>query len=124
MAQDDDNNSHGSVTNVAVILALGIAISLNIVTVALLYAAIIRLGAGSTVGLSENGVQLLTGWGGGIIGVLGSYIGFTFGKTTKNGNLLPDTPRPRPPQQVPKQMGPAPPGTQGPGAPPPPGRHE
>lgn len=65
---------------VAIILAAGIALALNIVTFALLYAAIIRLGINVNAGLSENGTQLLTGWGGGIIGVLGSYIGFTFGK--------------------------------------------
>jgi uncharacterized membrane protein len=65
---------------VAVILAIGISLSLNVVTCAMMYAAWTRITAGGTVGLSENGTQLLTGWGGGIIGVLGSYIGFTFGK--------------------------------------------
>jgi hypothetical protein len=76
---------------VAVILAIGISTSLNIVTAAMMYAAWTRITAGGTVGLSENGTQLLTGWGGGIIGVLGSYIGFTFGKRRgENGKEPPE----------------------------------
>lgn len=78
---------------VAVILAVGIAVSLNVVTAAMMYAAWTRITAGGTVGLSENGTQLLTGWGGGIIGVLGSYIGFTFGRRKQNGT------EPEPPAQ-------------------------
>jgi hypothetical protein len=27
-------------------------------------------------GLSDNAVQLLTGWGGGMIGVIGAYVGY------------------------------------------------
>lgn len=71
---------HPASENVAIILAIGIAIALNVITVALLYTALIARAHGADIGLSENGTQLLTGWGGGIIGVLGSYIGFTFGK--------------------------------------------
>lgn len=77
---------------VAVILAIGISISLNIVTAAMMYAAWTRITAGGTVGLSENGTQLLTGWGGGIIGVLGSYIGFTFGKRRSENGKEPEEP--------------------------------
>jgi hypothetical protein len=79
---------------VAVILAVGISLSLNIVTAAMMYAAWTRITAGGTVGLSENGTQLLTGWGGGIIGVLGSYIGFTFGRHSNKQDGEPGEPPP------------------------------
>lgn len=74
---------------VAIILATGISVALIIVTAALLYAAFLRLGVDPDSGLSENGTQLLTGWGGGIIGVLGSFIGFTFGKKVNGDKPLP-----------------------------------
>jgi hypothetical protein len=76
---------------VAIILAAGIAFALNVITVAILWAAAHRLGVDVTSGISENGTQLLTGWGGGIIGVLGSYIGFSFGKKSSDP-FLPDPP--------------------------------
>jgi hypothetical protein len=75
-----EKKPRGTADTVAVILALGVVLALNIVTIALLYAAIIRLGIDKTTGLSENGTQLLTGAFGGIIGVLGSYIGFRYGE--------------------------------------------
>jgi uncharacterized membrane protein len=82
---------------VAIILAIGISVSLNIVTASLMYAAFSRVVAGGSIGLSENGTQLLTGWGGGIIGVLGSYIGMTFGRRKQNGD------EPAPPDEHPPQ---------------------
>ena len=60
---------------VAVILAVGMATALNAITFAVLYDAIRSEGPG----LSENATQVLTGWGGGIIGVLGAYIGYRVG---------------------------------------------
>jgi hypothetical protein len=69
---------------VAIILAAGISLSLLTMTVATLYSAFVRLGAGGP-GLSENATQVLTGWGGGMIGVLGAYVGYAFGKRA-NGN--------------------------------------
>lgn len=88
------SKSRGTSDVVAIILAVGIALALNIITVALLYAALARYRAGAELSLSENGVQLLTGWGGGIIGVLGSYIGFTFGKKINGDPFLPPAPKP------------------------------
>ena len=83
---------------VAIILAVGISTALVVVTVGILWAAAIRLGIDPDSGLSENATQLLTGWGGGIIGVLGSYIGFTFGKKVPPDDpLLPPAP-PKPPE--------------------------
>lgn len=57
---------------VAVILALGIATGLNCITFAVLYDAIFS----DQSGLSENATQILTGAFGGILGVLGSYVGY------------------------------------------------
>lgn len=55
------------------------AVALNIITFALLYAAMIRLGVGSNMGLSENGTQILSAWGGGILSILAAYVGYAFG---------------------------------------------
>lgn len=57
---------------VAIILAVGIAIAINCVTIGVLYDAIFSKGPG----LSENATQVLTTAFGGIIGVLGAYVGF------------------------------------------------
>lgn len=57
---------------VAIILAIGLATALNCITAAILYDAIFS----NQPGISENAIQILIGWGGGIVGVLGSYIGF------------------------------------------------
>ena len=58
-----------------VILAAGLVAALNIIVIAVLYDAI----ASSDSGLSENATQILTGWGGGIIGILGSFLGYRAG---------------------------------------------
>jgi hypothetical protein len=63
---------------VAVILAVGISTALNVMVLATLYVAI----AGNSDvsgGLSENATQVLTGWGGGIIGILGAVFGYRAG---------------------------------------------
>lgn len=65
---------------VAIILAVGISVALNVITIALLYAAVQRLGVDPDSGISDNGVQILLAWGGGIISVLAAYVGYTFGK--------------------------------------------
>lgn len=59
---------------VAMALAVGIATAMNIIVLGVLYDAIVN-SEGGGVGLSENATQLLTMGLGGIIGVLGSYIG-------------------------------------------------
>ena len=61
---------------VAILLAIGIATSVNVITFAVLYDAIRSKGPG----LSDNAVQVLTLAFGGIIGVLGSYVGFKAGQ--------------------------------------------
>lgn len=59
----------------AFILAIGLATAVNIVTLAALWDAIRSEGPG----LSENATQILTTAFGGIVGVLGSYLGFKAG---------------------------------------------
>jgi len=88
--QDKSKKEHSEAAGkVAVILAAGISISLILVTGALLAAAWMRFASGIGEGLSENGTQLLTGWGGGIVGVLGSYLGYTLGKKDAIKDFLP-----------------------------------
>ena len=60
-----------------IILAAAFGIALIVVTVAVLWTAINNGKPGLAV--TEQDVQLLTGWGGGVIGVLGAYVGFRAG---------------------------------------------
>ena len=59
---------------VAMVLAVSLGLAFNIFCFAVLYTAV-----KSDVALSENATQVLTGWGGGIIGILGAYIGYRIG---------------------------------------------
>ena len=59
---------------VALVLAVSLGLAFNTFTIAVLYTAI-----DADVALSENATQVLTGWGGGIIGILGAYIGYRVG---------------------------------------------
>jgi ABC-type nickel/cobalt efflux system permease component RcnA len=56
----------------AIILAIGLSTAINAITIAVLMDAVMSKGPG----LSENATQILTTAFGGIIGVLGSYIGY------------------------------------------------
>lgn len=73
---------------VAIILATALATAMNVFVLAVLYDAIFSAGPG----LSENATQILTGWGGGIVGILGSYLGFRVGEQT--GKRAPDVDEP------------------------------
>jgi hypothetical protein len=64
---------------VALVLATSFGIAFNLFTIAVLYTAI-----ENDAPLSENATQVLTGWGGGIIGVVGSYIGYRVGISELN----------------------------------------
>jgi hypothetical protein len=66
---------------VAVIIAVGICTAMNTFTFAVLYDAIFSKGSG----LSENATQVLTGWGGGLIGILGAYVGYRAGRAQTTG---------------------------------------
>ncbi len=60
---------------IALILAIGLVTALNFVTIAILYDALRH----SDAGISENATQILTGWGGGIVGILGAVFGYRAG---------------------------------------------
>jgi hypothetical protein len=75
-----------------------VALALNVITGAILYAAYVRLGIDVNAGLSENGTQLLTGAFGGIIGALSAYLGYTLGRKDTKDPLQPEDPdEPEPP---------------------------
>lgn len=69
-----DEDANRSV--VGIILAIGICTALNIIVMAVLWDAI----HGKNPGLSENATQVLTGAFGGIIGILGGFLGYAAGK--------------------------------------------
>ena len=71
---------------VAVLLAVGIATALNLIVFAVLYAALTKT-SDVDGGISENATQILTGWGGGIIGILGAFVGYRLG--SENGAAAP-----------------------------------
>jgi hypothetical protein len=62
---------------IALILAVGMSTALNVVTFAVMYDAVTNP---ENSGLSENATQILTGWGGGIIGILGAVFGYRAGQ--------------------------------------------
>lgn len=73
-------------TIVATVLAIGICTAINLIVIAVLYDAIFSEGPG----LSENATQILSTTFGGILGVLGAYIGFRAGQETSEAGALRD----------------------------------
>jgi sulfite exporter TauE/SafE len=67
---------------IALILAIALGTAINMFTIAILYEAIFRTGSS---GVSENATQILTGWGGGIVGIIGAYVGYRVG-ASQNGS--------------------------------------
>jgi len=63
---------------VAIILAIGTALAVNLIIAAVIIDAFYAF-EGS--GLSENATQVITGGVGGMIGVLGAYLGFKSGQS-------------------------------------------
>lgn len=76
---------------VALTLAIGVSIALNVITLAILAAAWQRLGVDPDSGISDNGVQLLSGIFGAVIGALSAYLGYTVGER-KRQNGPPEPP--------------------------------
>jgi len=71
---------------VAIILAIGLATAINAFAVAVLYDAVFSSGPG----LSENATQVLTTAFGGIIGVLGAYVGGRTSQRPDEGKAAPE----------------------------------
>jgi hypothetical protein len=63
---------------VAMVLAFGVCVALNLFVVAVLYDALIN---GTDAGLSENATQVLSGVFGGAFGVIGAVVGYQVGKS-------------------------------------------
>ena len=82
---------------VAMILAVGISTSLFVLVAAVMYDAV----RSDTPGLSENATQILTGWGGGFMGVLGSYQGFRAGEGIRDRQTARERSAPAPPDEPP-----------------------
>jgi hypothetical protein len=82
---------------IALVLAVGLATGFNCFCFAVLYDAIVSEGSG----LSENATQVLTGWGGGMIGVLGAYVGYTIGSANGKPPVGPPAGASRPPELPP-----------------------
>jgi hypothetical protein len=72
---------------VAIIIAVGISVAINILVGGVLYESIVHI---DRSGLSENATQILTGWGGGMIGVIGAYIGFQASRQQQQPPRRPD----------------------------------
>lgn len=89
---------------VAVILAIGVATAINIITLAALYDAV----TSDEAGLSENATQILTGAFGGVLGVLAAYLGYRAGAASVNGAATPPTPSRVDPDEGPPTGPPAP----------------
>jgi hypothetical protein len=66
---------------VPIILAIGVSTAINCICFGVLWDAL----RSDTPGLSENATQLLTGALGGMLGVLGAYIGFHAGDKKEGG---------------------------------------
>lgn len=62
---------------IALVLAAGLVLALNLITIGVMVAAATQ----DNYTLSENATQILTGWGGGIIGVLGAVFGYGAGQS-------------------------------------------
>jgi len=68
------------VDRVALVLAIGIVFNLAIISGLVFYAAVFQtLNAPGIIAAT----QVLTGWGGGVLGILGAYVGF---RSRKNEN--------------------------------------
>lgn len=63
---------------VALVLAIGLAVALNLFVLAVLWDALVN---DKNAGLSENATTILTIWVGGIVGVLGALFGYRIGST-------------------------------------------
>lgn len=63
---------------VAVVLSIGMCVAINLFVVAVLADALYS----HTTGVSENATQILTGWGGGIVGVIGAVVGYKSGEAS------------------------------------------
>ena len=75
-----DRVPHPARDAVAVIIAIGLGVAVNLLCLAAVWDAI-----ANSSGLSENATQVLTSAFGGMVGVLGAYLGFKAGERSAGG---------------------------------------
>lgn len=76
---------------VAIIMTIGLATALNLITLGVLFNAFYRGRSGGDPSLSENATQLLATSFGGMIGVIGSYMGYRAGVAANKTPPAPPT---------------------------------
>jgi hypothetical protein len=64
---------------VALVLSIGICTALNLLVLAVAYDAVFSAGPG----ISENATQILSSWGGGVLGVVGAVVGYQAGVSSR-----------------------------------------
>jgi hypothetical protein len=82
-------------------LALALAIALNVIVAAVLVDAATNH---RDAGLSENATQILTGAFGGIIGILGTYLGYEHSIDRRHGHDIEPTETQEAPSQAPPDI--------------------
>jgi hypothetical protein len=70
----------------AMILSIGITLSITLLTIGIVWSAIKNGGTAAT--LTENETQVLISAFGGIFGILGAYIGYQLGNGAKESNQV------------------------------------
>lgn len=80
--------SRAATSAAVVVLSVGIALAINIITFASLWDAIVS----EEPGLSENATQVITALGGGIIGVVGAAVGYKAGSDATAAASAPPPP--------------------------------
>lgn len=75
---------------VAVVLSIGMCTAINLFVVAVLADAFYS----DLAGISENATQILTGWGGGIVGVIGAVVGYKSGEAAARAQATDTAPNP------------------------------
>jgi len=72
---------------IALTLAVGISTALNLIVFGVVWAALFHQ-SDVNGGISENATQVLTGWGGGMIGVIGAYVGYKAASEANGGGAM------------------------------------
>lgn len=72
---------------IALVLAIGLCTALNMLCFGVVWDAV----RSDTPGISENATQILTGWGGGVIGILGAVFGYKAGQSSEPIETPPPT---------------------------------
>jgi hypothetical protein len=79
--EPEKNENRPGIDRVALVLAIGMVVNLLVIALMVFYATAYQ-------SLEAPGIiaatQVLTGWGGGIVGILGGYVGFRSARKNKD----------------------------------------